>query len=276
MFLGQILTGKITLMPEERSQISAHDLLPIAEKLRAQILFITFFYSKIDVLEDFDDIFDLNNCEHFKKAESLYYGVYGESFSPDDSNDSSVDDFTSYDSDFGGSTEGSLHEKYFKMIEAYCCLASIQDSADTVINKLLNYENVKFIGEKLVLGYYHAALVVMHQLSLHMTELEHVFLNRFTDMILDRDKIYISKRLFYKIIKFFETILDRIIEENLDLFLYLGVAKTRLDTVAFVFSKSNLYPNINWSGFRRNFRRICNTERGESYENVLNEILCDI
>lgn len=123
LFFGQIFSGEIYLKEEDLSEISSQDILDIVAKLRAQVLFITFFYTKINVLEDQDDIYNLESLDDYDDAVYIFNSLY----------------------------PGEFCENTFKKIEAFVCLASILNFTDDIISKLLRDED--FSVDKLLYNY---------------------------------------------------------------------------------------------------------------------------
>ena len=250
LFFGQIFSGEIFLKEDDLSEISTQDVLDIADKLRSQVLFITFFYSKINVLEDMDDLYDLEDFDDCESAIHVFYKLYPDKI---------------------------FCENTFKKIEAYLCLASILNFTDDVISKLLRDDDEAFSADELLYNYNYIFTVAIDQLTVPVNIDEDVY-NWYMSMAFNSDEEFsISIDSFYEIIDFFRFVLDEIIQKHFSIFLLFTASKSKLELVDLVFSSRTLFPDLDFTSFTRDFRRMCFLKQSEvCCEDIMIDILCDI
>ncbi len=246
LFFGQIIPGKIFLKEEDLSKISANDISDVLDKLRFQVLFITFFYSKISVSDDMDDLYNLEDTDTYNDA------VYA----------------------FNILFPGGFYENSFKKIEAYLLLADIFNFADDTISLLKIDCDLTSLFDKVLLSYYKIFMVAKHQLSIPAGINEEVY-NRYVNMSLNSDEtFYISVDFFNKTVDLFDFILDEIIVKHLSIFLLFRNLESKLELVDQVFSNKELFSYIDLTAFRRDFFTICNLRRDRFvYEDIMADIL---
>ncbi|MFH1461815.1 MAG: hypothetical protein ABIF12_02635, partial [bacterium] len=197
-------------------------------KLRAKAIFISFFYSKVDFYDDVEYIFPLEIKRHQETAKK--FNSY----------------FFSWE-----------RLENFKKIEAFCFLALVINYMDLMIENLKKGVKYKGSGGLFMHAMYLLFMTSMHQFPKLLSKEENSFFDEFYKNVWQRKEVFsLDIEYFYKIVSFFDRIIDQIIIQNIDLFLTIPGADTRVSDLFNVVSRNQLFPCLNEELFREDFNKI--------------------
>lgn len=271
-FIINIYIGQFLYSQERKKDILSlnEEIINLYEKARIQTIILTFFYTKVDRIDDFETIFELKDfTKKFKNAKKIYKKIY--CIDPEDSNERTFDVFKNdYFSNIGRNINRDnkghpiLDLAYYQRIikDKYCdlepfyFLANILNKINLELLKINEQFNIDSNLKKFVLIAYNLFIIAMHQFPICIRKEEIFFYSEILDRLNNRgfknlDRDYLIKVAFFLLDK-----LDEILKKSWNLVLSLPEADNKLKLIEKVFINNEFFPYFSVNNFYICFEKL--------------------